>query len=149
MPRSSVPSSPSLVLRPEPSRWLLRGLATAHLLAGLAALANSLPWTFRCLILLCVVWSFIRERRAVLWPEVESVVLGPGEGACEIGHRGIAESVCVQDGSLVSRYLVILRLRTESGRRIDLPVVRDSMDEETHRRLRVYLRCGEWRSKAG
>lgn len=85
----------------------------------------------------------------MLWSGVESVALGLGDGACEISHRGIAESARVLDGSLVSRYLVILRLRTESGRRIDLPVVRDSVDEETHRRLRVYLRCGDWRSKAG
>lgn len=148
MPRSSATSSPSLTIPIEPSRWLLLGLIVAHVLAGTAALCNSLPWLYRCLVLLCVIWSSIRQFRVAL-PQVETLTIGLENGRVELSRRGVSEPARVREGSLVCRFLVILRLRTESGTRLDLPVFRDSVDEESHRRLRVYLRCGEWDSEKG
>jgi len=41
--------------------------------------------------------------------------------------------------------LVILRLQTENGRALSLPMLRDSMSGDQHRQLRVYLRLQQYR----
>jgi hypothetical protein len=122
-------------------------LAGLHALAGLCAVANPLPWWFKLPLLLAIALSFRHVRRDYwLAPLTHAVALEDG-GAIVVEHRSGPVQAELADGSVATTGIVILRLRTESGKSLAIPVCRDSLDEESFRRLRVGLRCGTWRSE--
>ncbi|SMF95601.1 hypothetical protein SAMN02949497_2966 [Methylomagnum ishizawai] len=144
MPPSSANSKTSLLLRLEPSRRLLGLLAALHLLAGGCAVANGLPWWAKPPLLFAVALSYRAVRRDYgVMPRVREVVLD-GEGGVVVSGRAGPVEGTLAGGCVVTAWVVILRLRTLDGRLLAIPIVRDAVDVEAFRRLRVGLRCGEW-----
>ncbi len=144
LPNSSEKSANSLHLVLKPSRLLIRGIAMAHILAGLCAVANPLPWWAKFLLLIAIGGSFrFTYRDFAIDPVTRGVVLHSG-GSVEAMRRSGRLAAVLAEGSVVTPWIVILNLRTDSTR-IAIPIGRDSLDAESFRRLRVGLRCGMWR----
>lgn len=149
MPSSSANSRTSLPLRLEPSRRLLGLLAALHLLAGGCAVANGLPWWVKPPLLSAVALSYRAVRRDYgVMPRVREIVLD-GEGTVVVSGRAGPVGGTLAGGCVVTAWIVILRLRTLDGRLLAIPIVRDAVDAEAFRRLRVGLRCGNWRRPDG
>jgi toxin CptA len=140
LPDSSEKFVAPLHLILEPSRGLSRGIAAIHALAGVAAVANPLPLWARLGLLAAVAFSFYLTRRDyVLEPKVQGLTRH-ADASWEIIRRSGAVPAELADSTVVTRWLVILHLRTETGE-IAVPICRDSVDPEAFRRLRVDLRC--------
>lgn len=149
LPHSSANSKTSLHLKLEPSRSLLRGLTVLHALAGLCAVANALPWWIKLALLPAIALSFHAVRRDYwLMPLIRGVVLEEG-GTITVMRRAGPVATRLVAGAVVTPWIVILRLRTEAGQSLAVPVCRDGLDAESFRRLRVGLRCGMWKPESG
>ncbi|MBL4851763.1 MAG: hypothetical protein JKY90_05725 [Gammaproteobacteria bacterium] len=51
----------------------------------------------------------------------------------------------ISGDSYLHPWLVILNLRFADGKRLSIPLPRDSLDHNQHRKLRVYLRLQQYR----
>lgn len=58
------------------------------------------------------------------------------------------EKAIILSDTYLHTSLVILRLKTESGRVMSLPLLRDGVSGDQHRRLRVYLRLQQYQMEA-
>ena len=125
----------------EPSRSLALFVYLVHGLAGLAALANSLPMWARLGLFAAVGYSAYRGIRAQRNPDISELNLDSAGGWRVIGRRG-EMAARVAGSTVVTRWIVLLHLETEEAGKIALPICRDSTDPESFRRLRVALRCG-------
>lgn len=115
-------------------------MTAAHALAGLASLANPLPAWMKLGMLGAVAFSWLRCRREY-WvnPAVKELVLKPGS-ECEIFLPSGIEAGTVLDSSIVTTWMVILHIKT-GAKTHAVTVCRDSVDPESFRMLRIYLRC--------
>jgi hypothetical protein len=139
LPHSSPPSAVPLHLVLEPSRALAAALVAVHFLAAAAALANPLPLWFRLALCGGVLLScYLTLREYVLDPKVRGLSLG-ADGRWEIIFRHGVAAVDPSAGTVVTRWLVVLHLASESAA-FAIPILRDSVDPESFRRLRVHLR---------
>lgn len=87
-----------------------------------------------------VLFSWWWCRRAyVLNPAVQELILKPG-GECELALPSGMQSGKLLDSSIVTTWMVILHVETEAKTHA-VTVCRDSVDSESFRMLRVYLRC--------
>ncbi|BBA36759.1 uncharacterized protein sS8_4836 [Methylocaldum marinum] len=115
-------------------------MTVVHALAGFASLANPLPAWLKLAMLGSVVLSWWWCRREYfLNPSVQELTLKPG-GECELVLASGPQSGAVLDSSVVTTWMVILHIRTEAKTHA-VTVCRDSVDSESFRMLRVYLRC--------
>lgn len=62
--------------------------------------------------------------------------------------NGRVERATIIADTYLHASLVILRMKTENGVVISLPLLRDTMNEAQHRQLRVYLRLQQYRMEA-
>ncbi len=141
---SSRKSSPPLRIEPRPSRRYLWLVVAMHLVTLVAVLLASWPPWLKVLLLLLLGLYFLylyhtvlmlrgpRQVRLAVWSADSLWRIQPG--------RGGMENARLLDDSLCLPWLVLLRFRTQSGHRYNLPLFRDSLPEELHRRLRSRLR---------
>ena len=139
MPNSSAKSAAPLHLILERSRVLHRALGAAHGLAGVAALANPLPlWVKAGLLGAVGVSLYLTLRDHVLDPPVRGLSLNP-DGHWEVIRRTGPVTATLLGSTVATSWIVILHLVTDRGT-IAIPILRDSVDPESFRRLRVHLR---------
>lgn len=140
LPNSSAKSAAPLHLILERSPTLSRFIIVTHALAGLCAVANHGPVWLRIGLLVAVaVSAFFSYRNHILAPRYRGLSLLP-DGEWEVVSRAGPLVGRVAAGSVATRWLVILYLSIEPQGRLAIPIVRDGVDPESFRRLRVYLR---------
>lgn len=122
----------------QPSRRLRQVLAVLHGLALAGLLLAALPAWGRAVGAAAIVFSYWRVRR----PQAALTLRCQADGSLTIGQGDAWQAVALQPGSLVWPWCCVLRLRGDDFRRV-LTVLPDSLDGETFRRLRVWLR---WRA---
>ena len=123
----------------------MRALAALHALAGVCALANSLPLCFRLVLLLAVALSHCRTRWDYAWDLRVREVLFEPDGLVVVMRRSGPVAGYLVGSTVVTTFIVILHLRSIEGKFLAVPISRDSVDAEAFRRLRVGLRCGMWK----
>lgn len=133
-----------------PARWLAVAMAAVHVAAGLAVWAGC-PWPWASMAATCAIGlSLVRELRKAGIPLQITLAAGDGQ-ACAVtlrGPRAGARRATLHASTFVSAYLVILRVR-EAGRRgrcASILVPRLGSADDSHRRLRVWLR---WAARVG
>lgn len=140
LPTSSAKSAAPLHLILERSPTLSRFIIATHALAGLCAVANPWPvWLRAGLFVAVAVSAFFSYRDHILAPRYQALSLLP-DGEWEIVSRTGPLVGRVAAGTVVTRWIVILYLTIEPKGRLAIPILRDSVDPESFRRLRVYLR---------
>ena len=120
------------------SRRLRRLLAALHALAVAGLWLAALPGWGSALGTAAVAAAYWRARR----PTAPVVLRGLDDGRLELRQDGTWQAVELLPGSVAWPNCCVLRLRGDDFRRV-LTVLPDSLDGETFRRLRVWLR---WRA---
>jgi toxin CptA len=115
---------------------------TLHGLASVALLLADLAWAWRAVGLALVSISLGRAWRPM--PTV-SVRHDAGHGLEWLGPDAW-RVVTVCPGSLVTPWICVLRLRTDTGHVQNVLILPDSLHADDFRRLRVWLR---WRAPIG
>ena len=114
-------------------------MGAVHGLAGIAALANPWPlWSKAGLVGAVGLSLYLTLRDHGFDPKVRALVLNP-DGRWEVLRRAGWVTASLAGGTVATSWIVILHLVTDQGT-LAVPIVRDSVDPETFRRLRVYLR---------
>lgn len=141
---SSAAYALPLRLERQRSRGLAWTLLAVHGLAVAVLPTLAWPWWLKSLLAVAVVaqgivsWRrHVQPRaptaiRTVLWKSAEEWELTQVDGR-RVGAR-------LRRASYVQSALVILRFKTEDGRRVAVLLPADGVDRELHRRLRVGLR---------
>ncbi len=137
-------SEKPLVLELRPSRYLFAYLLILHLLLFLAlAMPLAIPALLHVVLVSGVAGSFVwhllrylpqrqlRQQQRLVWQS-------DGNWQIESSHGQVSAAGLCPD-SWLSAWLVILRLRLENGRRISIPILPDSLETDTFRRLRSRL----------
>lgn len=133
-------TSAPLFLALEPSPRLRRFLIVVHALAAVAALVNGLPWWVRVAALSMVAASTRHHLHQAARPPIPRLSVD-AEQDWRLGHADGTESTArLQPGSVVSRWGVVLQFRDDHGGFHAVPVLPDSVDGETYRKLCVLLR---------
>lgn len=139
----SEPSGLWLRISPDPSRLYIGFLIAAHLLALIGSLAAGLPVSVRAVLVIAVVGSGIFHLRRVRLDRTENrplIIYGEQEGwsfQIGAGPRVIAELLA---SSVATRWITILHFQTEQSRFQSFVILRDSLDCEDYRRLRMVLK---------
>lgn len=131
-------SAPTITFEVRPSRWLAALVGLMALAAVVGVLASRLPWSLRIAVCTAVAvyagWSMRRllrqPLRAVSWHADDRCTLHLADGREATGR------LC---GGRILGPLVVLRLAWSHGGTTALPLLPDSMDVDTHRRLRMRL----------
>lgn len=135
-----------LDLKPGSSRRLFIILLAVHLLAVSAlTLPLMLAWYWRVIILFAIVfnaWLCLYKNRFNCIKNACWRMGGDFELELENGKRLRASLAA---GSLVTEWLIILRLACKNGRKREWLLLPDMIDSETYRRLSVRLR--QWHSE--
>jgi hypothetical protein len=122
-------------------------VACVHGLAGLAAVANGLPLGLRLGLLAAVLLGYLGFRRE--YAENARLRLSlQTDGRVELGFPSGAVAGTVLGSTLMTRWLVILHVRTDDGRRA-VTICRDAVDPESFRLLKVWLVCTRPGEKGG
>lgn len=142
----TAPLAQVLVIRPVRSLCLMLFLAAAHLGAmGAVACTGLAPW-IKALSIIALfgagVVSVRRWRDGNVCDQGATYFLGSDGAWLRRGPAGANERLAVVPPVFVHPCLIVVRLRAESPpRRIrSLVLLPDSVDADTHRRLRVRLR---------
>lgn len=129
-----------------PSLQLAALLVTGHVAAALllATLPLAAAFRFTAFLLLAAHCAWVVRGKALhRGGKAPAVLRFNGREDVHIGFRdGGMERGRLLGGSTVSRWLVLLDIRLDSGRRIAVPLMRDALGPGEHRRLRVWLRWG-------
>jgi hypothetical protein len=145
LPNSSAKSAAPLHLVLERSRILYGAMVVLHGLAGIAALANPWPlWSQAGLLSAVGLSLYLTLRDHVFDPAVRGLFLNP-DGHWEVLRRNGPVTATLAGSTVAVSWIVILHLVTETGI-VAIPIVRDSVDPESFRRLRVYLRVSRGRT---
>lgn len=127
-----------------PSPWLAWLQAVLALQAGLAVAFSAMPYQGRAVLgVFCLCWACWRF--AGIARRLKAVdcrgLRYQRSGGWQLwrSDRGW-QQVQVLAGSLVTRRLIVLRLRSSSGRKEALVIPADVLDAGNHRRLRMTLR---------
>ena len=148
MPNSSAKFAAPLHLILEQSRTLYLAIVAVHALAGVAALANPWPlWTKATLLGAVGLSLYLTLRNHVLDPAVRGLSLNP-DGHWEVIRRAGSVTAILAGSTVATRWIVILHLVSDNEK-IAIPILRDSVDPESFRRLRVYLRVRRSRREEG
>ncbi|MFA5627822.1 MAG: protein YgfX [Thiohalomonadaceae bacterium] len=133
-----MPSTISLHLAPVASRRLWRIVLVAHIASGLLLLwlATYFSWPG---LFLPLIWISYRYYIRHIQPLINLAHQGNG-GWLWYHNDGTAVPVHILPETLLTPWLVLLRVREEGGRRHSLPILADSLSTEDFRALRVALR---------
>lgn len=136
---------PMLILRPIPSKAMETASLLMHGLALLALWGSALDWpfalAFSALLMEHAVW---RRRRA----EGDVHLLqwsADGRWRLERADGDVIEAELDIQRSRSLPWWITLAFRLKDGRRLDVPLPKDSLELETFRRLRVRLRVAAGR----
>ena len=133
-----------LRLNCRPSRYLLIALIAVHGLALLVLLPLPVAWWIKLPVAFAIVvqWLVSWHRQVVLTaPQAVKHLVWTGEDRWELfGGDGARRKARLLPGAYVHPFLVILRFLTEDKRSCAVVLPRDSLDADSHRRLRVQLR---------
>jgi len=142
-----------LSLRLGPSRLLAAVLAGAHVVAGAALWLAPVPVTYAlaCSVVLSVHLVWVVRRHALRTDDRALINLDlTDDGSVSVCTRaGLLRAYRVAGSTFVSPLLTVLSLRSETApwtRRVLIPA--DSVDPDSFRRLRVWLRW-RWPGLAG
>lgn len=138
MSKSSPRSVAPLHLEPRPSRLLRRLLLLIHL--GGAALSLFLPlgWALHGAVPAILIWSCVRAwRRTAAIP----ALTWDGDGQWWLNADAGDVPLQLLPDSFISPRLVVLLFRRDGGHRVlAVPLLSDSLEAQTLRRLRAGLR---------
>lgn len=124
-----------LRVQPEPSRQLRWLLAVLHLLALAALLQADLAWSWQGAgvgLLSASLWSGLRT-------PTPPTLRAQADGRLLILRGDAWQPVQLSPSSIALPWLIVLRWR-EGRRHHALALPADSLDPDTHRRLRLWLR---------
>lgn len=136
-------SLPPLRIEPRSSRYYLWLLSVLHFLVLLTLIPSDLYIIIKLVAVLLIVISWRHQfRRAygLQGPRVVTLALWDEKNLWRIrlGHGQMQNAELLPD-SLNHWLLVILNFKTAAGQRYSMPLFRDSLDNDLHRRLRVRL----------
>jgi hypothetical protein len=138
----SKPSAAPLHFIIERSRVLQTAVVAVHGLALIAALANPLPGGIQLLLGGAILGSlFLSWQRLI---QVRGLTLNPADEWEIILHDQTVLAL-LAPSTILTPWLVILHL-TAGKRKFAIPICRDSLDPESFRKLRVYLRIAGHRA---
>jgi len=140
-------SSPSyaapLRLERRPSRYLLSALLTVHGMALLVLMPLPVVWWIKALLALAVLaQGIVSWRRQLAFGPAAAVqrLVWSGGSRWELFNRdGAGRRARLLPGSYIHPRLVILRFLTEDRHKCSVVLPCDSLDPDSHRRLRVQL----------
>lgn len=129
-----------------PSLQLAMLLVAGHVAAALllATLPLTAGWQFAALLLLAAhcVWV-VRGKALRRGGKAPAALRFDSREDVRVSFRdGRMQRGRLLGGSTVSRWLVLLDIRLDSGRRMAVPLMRDALGPGEYRRLRVWLRWG-------
>ncbi|MGQ0659013.1 MAG: protein YgfX [Chromatiales bacterium] len=124
------------------SRYLAVVAAAVHLGAAVIAYLLPLPPWWRLAVLGAVMWSAWRVYRVHLRRDGEAVrdLLVRNDGVFEITTASGTHGATLASAEVVEPWLTVLRLRRVDGTRISVVLLRDNVEAQQFRRLRVRLR---------
>lgn len=141
---SSSAYAPPLRLECRPSRYLLIALIGVHGLALLVLPLLPAAWWIKLPVALAITaqWVLVWRRHIVLTaPLAVKRLVWTGGSRWELFNgAGALRGARLLPAAYVHPLLVILRFLTEDKRRCTAVLPRDSLDPDSHRRLRVLLR---------
>jgi len=132
-----LPVSFSITLKP--SRWLIISIITLYSLSACVIAALQTTTLIRLLLLLIVIVSLMWHWRNAGRCTVIQLFPETTERQWVLVSKTAKHTDADLTGSLVYRYLVILYFQLENGGRCTILIPSDSIDEESHRRLRALL----------
>ena len=125
------------------SRYLLSALLAVHGIALLVLMPLPLVWWIKVPIGLAVMaQGIVSWRRQLAFSSVSAAqgLVWTGGSSWELFNRdGARRPARLLPGTYVHPWLVILRFMTEDGQRSAVVLPCDSLDPDSHRRLRVQL----------
>lgn len=130
-----------------PSAMLARAILLSVLVSLFVLLFLPLPVSLRLLTAVLVLLAARRAYRRHAVPALPDAIvrlsLTPESGLQAMLQDGRTMQVTVCDDSLVTATVTVLNLRSvEDGRRYALLLLRDNVDADAFRRLRVWLKWG-------
>ncbi len=126
----------------KPSYYQLGFSVITHCLALVASIYSSgLPLIVKLVLIILIGISFVYQARAIITNLPVWVCYKNGEWLLqsESGSE-VWQLVAVQS---VTPWFATFQLRNSANRKIDVLVVRDQVDDQTYRRLRVYLKLAQ------
>jgi hypothetical protein len=144
-------SSPSyalpLRLERRSSRYLLTALVGVHGLALLVIPPLPVAWWIKVPVALAIAAQWFvtwRRQLALTSPLAVKGLVWTGENTWELfGADGASRKAKLLPGAYIHPLLVILRFLTEDKHKCAVVLPRDSLDPDSHRRLRVRLLQGK------
>ena len=134
---------PPFRLDRRPSRHLLMALLAVHGMALLVLMPLPVAWWIKVPVALAVLAQGIASWRRQLTfgsPSAAKRLVWTGGSSWELVNRdGASRPARLLPGTYVHPWLVVLRFLTEDGRTSAVVLPRDSLDADSHRRLRVQL----------
>ena len=132
-----------LRLERRPSRYLLSALLAVHGMALLVMMPLPVVWWIKAPLALTVLaQGIVSCRRQLLFASAAAVqrLVWTGGGGWELFQRdGTGRRARLLPGSYIHPWLVILRFLTEDSCKCAVVLPCDSLDPDSHRRLRVQL----------
>jgi len=140
---SSLSYAPPLRLERRPSRYLLSVLLAVHGLALLVLIPLPLVWWVKVLLALAVLaQGVVSWRRHLAFGSALAArrLVWTGGRSWELINRdGAARRARLHTGCYIHPWLVILHFLTEDRHKCVVVLPCDSLDPDSHRRLRVQL----------
>lgn len=136
-------SFPPLRIEPQPSHYYQLILMCCYLFAVATLLFAGISWVAKLLLIgLLLLYYYLYARAAVNLTSQHSIRLAlwneAGQWRVRLA-RGSLQNAQLMGDSLNHPWLVILRFKTLSGHRYSMPLFRDSLPPDLHRRLRARL----------
>jgi len=140
---SSLSYAAPFRLERRPSRYLLSALLAVHGMALLVLMPLPAGWWIKApLVLAVVAQGIVSWRRQLVFASAIAVqrLVWIGGSSWELFDRdGAGRRAHLLPGSYIHPWLVILRFLTEEGHKYAVVLPCDSLDPDSHRRLRVQL----------
>lgn len=141
---SSAAYALPLRLERRPSRYLMYAVIGAHSVALMVLLPLPLAWWIKLALMGGIVaqWVVTWRRQVMLTaPQAVKQLIWSSENSWELHSAdGASREARLLPSAYIHPFLVILRFMTEDKRRCAVILPPDSVDADTHRRLRVQLR---------
>jgi hypothetical protein len=150
---SSSAYAPPLRLERRSSRYLSVALTGVHGLALLVLPPLPVAWWIKLPLASVIAGHWLASRRLHVLlsaPQAVKRLVWTGENRWELfGGDGTGRRACLLPAAYVHPWLVVLRFLTEDKRKCAVVLPRDSLDPDSHRRLRVQLRLLADRATTG
>ena len=140
---SSTSYAAPLRLERRSSRYLLSALLAVHGMALLVLMPLPVVWWIKApLVLAVIAQGIVSWRRQLVFASATAVqhLVWTGGSRWELFNRdGTERQARLLPGTYIHPWLVILRFLTEDRQKCAVILPRDSLDPDSHRRLRVQL----------